>query len=680
MTPMEDNPLVLAIDADTETAQQEAAEAQAKLAEEADCKKWLKCIKDARDFDKEARKGYAKDRTYCRGQANDDVFDVYVNIAGTYVDILTGFLYARNPNVDVLPAESCGPSRLEQARKLGKTMEIIIASLWKKGRLKLAMDDLVRSGLSVGIGWIKAAWHNRTERDPMIEQQITDLQNNIQRIQRIEVDMAKGDAPDPDALRAAYEQQLMGLEGQVETVLSRGMFIDFVRAEDIQVSTEVSSLKHYLNAPWIAHRSFITLEKAKEQFPEVEECLGSASQYFPVKVEDQTVPSSNPLAQTSADDAEAFRSGTGALNSTSAHLCVWEVWNRESNVVLTFAEGLNKYLREPYTPGEATTRFYPFFQFSPIWVDGQRHPQSMISRSRSLLDEYNRVRTNYREHRRRAIPKTGFDSGTLEPQEVKKIQDAASGEMVGINTQGQPIGNVLAPIQYNQIDPALYDTGTIRAELEMLWGIQEALSSSINVAKTATEAEIASQGTESRLGYMRDGLEGMASDLAQYTAEVALQELPDDEAAVLAGPEAYWPQQIGPESLQSLVNVEIRAGSSGKPNTSARMQQWAQILPQLSQGIPAIGQFLGSSQQEIGRALAELVKETFERTGERIDPERFIPAAPPAQPGMPGVPPGAQPGQQMPPGPMPQQMPPQMPGQAPMEMPQDLPPQLMPAA
>lgn len=137
----------------------------------------------------------------------------------------------------------------------------------------------------------------------------------------------------------------------------------------------------------------------------------------------------------------------------------------------------------------------------------------------------------------------------------------------------------------------------------------------------------------------------------------------------MAGPEAYWPQQMGPESLQSLVNVEIRAGSSGKPNTSARMQQWAQIYPQLSQGIPAIGQFLGSTPQEIGRALSELVKETFERTGERIDPERFIPAAPPMQQVAPGMP-GAQP--ELPPGAMPQPMPEQVP--------QNLTPQLMPAA
>jgi hypothetical protein len=96
------------------------------------------------------------------------------------------------------------------------------------------------------------------------------------------------------------------------------------------------------------------------------------------------------------------------------------------------------------------------------------------------------------------------------------------------------------------------------------------------------------------------------------------------------------------------------------------MQQWVQMLPQLGEAIPAIGQFLGSQPQEVGRALAELVKETFERTGERIDPERFIPAAPPVQQVAPGTPID------------PTQLPPR--GVMPEQIPQELPPQLMPAA
>lgn len=84
------------------------------------------------------------------------------------------------------------------------------------------------------------------------------------------------------------------------------------------------------------------------------------------------------------------------------------------------------------------------------------------------------------------------------------MEGAVSNEMVGIDLQGQRPEQVVFPISYNQIDPALYDTTDIRAELEMIWGIQEAISSTIRTPKTATEADIQNQGAESRIGYRPD--------------------------------------------------------------------------------------------------------------------------------------------------------------------------------
>lgn len=63
-----------------ETDEIEQAEAErraaATLEEEGAVKSWLKRIEEAREFDKGARKGNAKDRTHCQGQASNDVYDV----------------------------------------------------------------------------------------------------------------------------------------------------------------------------------------------------------------------------------------------------------------------------------------------------------------------------------------------------------------------------------------------------------------------------------------------------------------------------------------------------------------------------------------------------------------------------------------------------------------------------
>ncbi|WOB24756.1 MULTISPECIES: hypothetical protein [Xanthomonas] len=647
-----DNQLVDALDADAAAAAETEARAQALLQEEADVGAWQKRIDEAREFDKEARKGYAIDRMYCANDIDHQVYDVSVPIAGTYVNLLTSFLFARDPEPSVLPAESVGSSRVQQAKLAGRTLEIVITSLWKKGRLKGAADQMVRSGLTIGPGWIKAAWHRQTDRDPIMSQQIDDLRTQIQAAQESERQLMAGDAPNPDELRAQYERQMASLEQQVEVVIYNGLCIDFVRGDDMQVAPAVPCLKDYLSAPWIAHRSFMTMDEAKAAYPDVVDedgttVLSKATQFFQAKASDNTAARTPTSDSVSDTDADSFRSGSapGITESSNAHLCIWELWDKRTGTVITFAAGLKRYLRPAYQPDQKTTRFYAFFLWAPLWVDGRRHPQSLISRSRALLDEYNRIRTNYREHRRRAIPKLGFDAGAVEPDEARKMEAGAIGEMVGLNLNGQTSTQVLFPIQYNQIDPALYDTAVIRSELELIWGIQEALSSSIQTAKTATEADIQQQGTESRLGYSRDSLDEVFGELAQYTAEVAMSPagLTTEEAQQIAGPEALWVQMDEPDMLTALLFVDIRAGSSGRPATNLRRQQWGAILPQLQQAVVQIGQMRGASSLDIANSLEQLMVETIERTGDSsIDAYSFIPQAPQPDPmaalGAPGMP------------------------------------------
>jgi hypothetical protein len=183
-------------------------------------------------------------------------------------------------------------------------------------------------------------------------------------------------------------------------------------------------------------------------------------------------------------------------------------------------------------------------------------------------------------------------------------------------------------VAYAQIDPALYDTGVIRAELEMIWGIQEALSSSIRTAKTATEAEIQQTGTNSRTGYIRDNLDDMMGELAEYTAEIAIQKLDGQDAKDLAGPWAFWPEGMKIEDIGSLVSVDIRAGSSGKPDTTRQRQAWATVMPVLQNAILQVGQLRGSSPQDIADSIEALIEETLQRTGDRLDAARFLPPAP----------------------------------------------------
>ncbi|MFP3649049.1 hypothetical protein, partial [Paraburkholderia sp. SIMBA_054] len=76
--------------------------------------------------------------------------------------------------------------------------------------------------------------------------------------------------------------------------------------------------------------------------------------------------------------------------------------------------------------------------------------------------------------------------------------------------------------------------------------------------------------------------------------------------------------------------VDIRAGSSGRPATALRRQQWATILPQLQSSVMTIGQLRQATPAEMADSLEQLVVETIQRTGDTsIDPYTFIPQGQP---------------------------------------------------
>ncbi|MGA0588086.1 hypothetical protein ACO2Q2_13295 [Dyella sp. KRB-257] len=709
----------------TANAQANGQDTQAYAQECADVKRWQKAISDAREFDKVARKRYARDRSYAR--ADKTHFEVDVPIAQSYVDVMRSFLYAQDPDVDVTPsplteppphkailamaakgmqpgqqlpsaiasllgtqggqgaspalpggpapaelaqagaqgaggADAAGEDQLRQmvstllepyqrmrenAEQFAATLEIIVPALWRKAKLKAQAKELVGSSLTIGPGWLKAVWLQRMGRDPEIEAQINDIQDNLARMAQLRKEIADGSASDIDASEAELKRQAEGLEAKVEIVVARGFAIDFVAGEDIQVSMDCRDLASYTEASWMAHRSFHRVEDAKAEHPDIADKMNRAITYYPVKPRDTDKARDSGSMDTGATaaDADAFTTSTGNTSEAStmsgeAFLCKWEVWDRTTSTVVQFFEGMDCYAKPPFPPYPATTRFYPFFGYFIGHVNGERHPRSLITRSERLFDEYNAIRSNYRKHRRRAIPKCGFDATNYDDQQIAKLEGATTGELVGLKPvrPGEPIDKSIVPIQYNQVDMALYDTGVIRAELEMIWGIQEALSSSIHTAKTATEAEIQQHGTESRTGYMRDDLDEMLSDLATYTAEVALQVLDENDVTEIAGPWALWPTGMTVEDLQSLVKVSIHAGSTGKPNTAARRQAWAAILPPLQNAIEQVAKLRGSSPDDVADCIEAMIEETIATTGERIDANKFLPD-PPRTPPAPVPPP-----------------------------------------
>ena len=623
---------------------QQSKEHEADPQEEALVKKRWKGYEVARKFDENYRKQIAIDRRYAAG-TSDMSWAVTTNVIGSFIDVLTSLLYARDPDVSVRKATQVKEANTQQMEVFAKTLEIVISRLWHDGKLRRACKKDVRSVLSVGEGWLKCTMVADKTPMPEVETALNDARETMAHLEAQEKLLEDPQDTDPDTLEAEKAEKaslIEELEEKIEVAIKRMFVIDFVKAESIQVSLDVDNIEDYLDANWISNEIYVDKDDALARFPDLTvEDLKSATLYYqrmPRELTARDIDNVLPQGTLTAESAESY-STAGSEAESVAFLRVVEQWDRRDKQIRTMIAGVKRWAKQPYAPPYPASRFYPYFYTAFYEVDGARHPQSLSWRLYKLQDEFSCTRSNFRLSRERVIPATMFNATMLDDTEARKLADAKHQEYIALRPSdpATPIANMFAPKPVSAIDPRLYDTGPIMSDMERVSGVQEALQSTQaqGTPITATQSSQQAAGTSARTTSDRSALEWMLEDLAQYTAEQALQAIPTRSAQRIAGEGAFWPFGMDIEDLYTLVEVKITAGSTGKPRAQTDQAAWGVILPQIEKLIGQIEQALATGNLPLATALTELVKETMLRMGDDTDADRFIPQTPP--PGSPGA-------------------------------------------
>jgi len=213
--------------------------------------------------------------------------------------------------------------------------------------------------------------------------------------------------------------------------------------------------------------------------------------------------------------------------------------------------------------------------------------------------------------------------------------------MVGIRTTtpGAKISDVMGEKPISRIDPVIFDTKEILYDMNVISGVQEAQASGASNANTATEADIQQSGFATRTGADRDTEEELLTEFAQYTLEIAVQGLTARDVQRMAGPYAFWPEGMDVEDILTLVEVEVEAGTTGKPRAQADKETWATLLPLIMQLVPQIRMSEATGDLGMAETLKNILNETLKRLDDRLSLESILApsTAPPVMPGMPGV-------------------------------------------
>jgi hypothetical protein len=314
------------------------------------------------------------------------------------------------------------------------------------------------------------------------------------------------------------------------------------------------------------------------------------------------------------------------------------VWDQGQNRVHTVCVGDDGLCRESYSPDWTGQRWYPFFLLLWNEVDGAFTPPSDIELTDQLVREYNDTREAFEKDREDARPFTVVrKGGALTPGDVDNIRNRKGNDIILVEGNGgsTPLSNDMQAVSLGSINPANYDTAPPRQDIEMMVGGGDAARGSVMKAKTATEAEILSQGLRGRSAERTDVIEDLLTAVGGYALEVCLRKMTAADVMAIAGPAAQWPQ-MSAEEVFAQVTVRVRGGSTGKPDRLQEQDRWTKLLPVIKDTVREIVATRQAGQEELAQLAMALLKETLRRFDERFEVEQYLPDPEPQAEGAEG--------------------------------------------
>ena len=183
------------------------------------------------------RKSWKKARQYVDGAPEGDDASglVRVNLIGSFVETLQANIYAKAPEIAVMPEERPDEQEYPALVLAGKTMESALNTmLVKDAKLKPRGKAAVRASLTTNMAWVKLLYQREKAAEPVMKNNLNDIQDNIANLERLRSETEdEGACSDYDAKLVELRSQEQTLQGQAEVQVAEGLVIDNVPIEDI---------------------------------------------------------------------------------------------------------------------------------------------------------------------------------------------------------------------------------------------------------------------------------------------------------------------------------------------------------------------------------------------------------------------------------------------------------------
>lgn len=567
---------------------------------------WIEKIKAAQKHwsDKDVFDKMRKCQKYARNGTSDkewvDSKKYVVPIIVRYINQAVGQLYAKDPTVvakrrerllysvwdgkkssldmamaayqagdtAVLPLMQdiiAGQDYMRMADKVAATLRICWQYFMDEQEYdyKTQLKALVRRTKTNAVGYVELDFQRQTGNTPETEGKIKDCRSKIAETERL-LQMAQDPETDPNAKELEQlKLNLADLLKKQNTVYREGPVLTFPPSTTVVPAIGCKHLKSFLGAEFVARHLDLTPAEGQRTFNV--DVSGNYDKRTEINKDGQNVPC----------DKARF----------------WRVQDKVNQQFFVVCEGYPDFIVEPAEPLVQIDRFYTIFAlvFNEVEDEENPFPESDVWHCRHVQDEYNRTREGLRQHRRANLPWYAARKGALDPNDKTALANHEAHEIVEIGAMGpnDKIDSIVQRGANIPIDPNQYEVNGLFEDMMRTVGVQEANLGPTSGA-TATESSIAENSRMSSQSDNVDDLDDFLSQLARAGGQLMLAELSKDTVVEIAGPGAVWPDfKQSKDDIQKDLMLEIKAGSSGRPNRAAELADMERAAPVIQQ-IPGI--------------------------------------------------------------------------------------------
>lgn len=477
-------------------------------------------------------------------------------------------------------------------------VQAMINHQWERYRMQEPFRRAVKDSLIVGHGWCKMLWsYEETEKD------LTDEEFAI-RFQAAALDeeaIAREEDRDP-VTDEELARQIIG--AAKETIVDRPV-MERISPHDMFVNPEATSLE---DARWIAQRIVRHIDDVK------------TDPAYSRKARENALP-----GLTLADPHYARHQENYESNEL---IEVFEYYDLARQTMCTFTAGATEYLirprKMPYAFG------HPFEMIRNYEVPDHFYPMGDLEMIAPLVKELSKTRSEMMNHRARYARKYLARKAAISQSDLTKIASKRDGEVIFVEDDSVPLGDVIQPVNQIGMDPGLYNwSQAIENDIQDISGITEFMrGGGGQIRRTATEASLLQDAANVRTAEKLDRVETFIANLATKLLQINQQYVTGRQAAKIIGRDGanLWVPYTR-EDIKGQYDFRVEAGSTVPKNETFRRQSALGMLQ-------ALGPFIQTGQVNVQELLRVVLRDGFAVK----NPEKFLQEQP-QQPQM-GMPAG----------------------------------------